>query len=112
ASSLPHQATYSYRSVELRCSEDQGIGDVMRVAVVGSGPAGISCSRALTRRGIKVTILDVGEELDSERQKIVKELSSTSPDKWDPQGVRAITENATVANRAIPKKLVFGSDYL
>ena len=111
-SSLPHQAASSYRSVELHSREDQGIGDVMRVAVVGSGPAGISCSRALTRRGIKVTILDVGEELDAERQKIVKELSSTSPDKWDPQSVRAITENATVANRAIPKKLVFGSDYL
>jgi choline dehydrogenase-like flavoprotein len=59
-----------------------------------------------------VTILDVGEELDDKRRAIVKYLAGTSPTKWDAQSVRIITENATLGSRSIPKKLVFGSDYL
>ena len=46
----------------------------MNVAVIGSGPASISCVSALIERGIKITIIDVGETLDSERKKLVESI--------------------------------------
>jgi len=37
-----------------------------RIAIVGSGLAGISAAKALKKRGIKPTILDVGYEIEEE----------------------------------------------
>ena len=83
----------------------------MHAAVVGSGPAGTACARALMRRGVKVTLLDVGDDLDPGRQALVSELSQCSPSQWAPEKVAVATDNPTIESRAIPRKLLFGSDY-
>ena len=46
----------------------------MKVAVIGSGVAGVSAARALIARGLAVTILDVGETLDVQRRAVVDRL--------------------------------------
>jgi choline dehydrogenase-like flavoprotein len=84
----------------------------MRIAVVGSGPGGIACTKALIRRGFAVTLFDVGERLDDLRQSMVQKLRVLPPAQWDRRIVDSLTENPTIKTRPIPKKLVFGSDYL
>jgi ferredoxin len=84
----------------------------MDVAVIGSGVAGVFAARALAARGSKVTILDVGETLDSERQKVVTELHALDARAW-PLAQRAlISANPTMDGDELPKKMHFGSDYI
>ncbi|MBT6439767.1 MAG: GMC family oxidoreductase [Flavobacteriales bacterium] len=83
----------------------------MHVAVVGSGPAGYFCAKALSARGIKVTILDVGKELKAERQDQVNMLAATPRNQWPPEIARILSENPTISSKGLPRKLLFGSDY-
>lgn len=70
--------------------------------VIGSGPAGISAALALLERGCKVTMLDVGLELEKEREQLI-EMAEKDPLQW--RGFRH------TLNRADPIKLSYGSDF-
>lgn len=83
----------------------------MHVAVVGSGPAGYFCAKALSERGVRVTILDVGKELDVQRRDQVAMLAETPRDQWQPEMIRALSENPMVTAKGVPRKLLFGSDF-
>ena len=50
--------------------------------VIGSGPAGVSCAHALLCKGLEVTMLDSGLELEAERVKILEKLSSVEIENW------------------------------
>ncbi len=82
----------------------------MRIAVIGSGPAGLACAKALIRRGLTPTLLDVGETLPQQNQAIVDRMARLGPAQWSETDREAVMENATIAER-VPKKLVFGSDF-
>jgi hypothetical protein len=84
----------------------------MDVAVIGSGLAGVFAARALAARGLKVTMLDVGETLDSRRTAIVAKLRELEPQAWPPTDRDLIAANATVGGDELPKKMHFGSDYI
>ena len=83
----------------------------MHVAVVGSGPAGVACAKALVRRGVRVTVLDVGETLEPERQAAVERLRRRPPGEWGGPDLQTIVQDPTREGRAIPRKLVFGSEF-
>jgi ferredoxin len=82
----------------------------MRVAVIGSGPAGFACARALIRRGCIPTVLDAGETLPSERQTVIERMAAVTPADWSAQDRDLITENPYIASGRL-KKMVFGSDF-
>jgi choline dehydrogenase-like flavoprotein len=82
------------------------------VAVVGSGLSAIGAIKALRQRGIRPTVLDWGERLDSGRSCMVEALASKPPQEWTAQERDLLNHNPTVEDgSAIPRKLVFGSDY-
>lgn len=83
-----------------------------RIAVIGSGPAGIACAKALVRRGVEVVLFDGGLELDQDRQAMVSRLAGSTPDQWARDDVARFTCNDTAGENGLPKKLVFGSDYI
>lgn len=83
-----------------------------RVAVVGSGPAGIACARALLRRGVAVEMIDVGERLSPEAAALKQRLSSLAPERWHKADVAAATDNPTMSGTGFPQKYLFGSDQL
>jgi choline dehydrogenase-like flavoprotein len=84
----------------------------MDIAVIGSGLAGVFAARTLAARGLKVTVLDVGETLDARRTAIVARLRELEPEAW-PTADRDLTAtNATVGGGELPKKMHFGSDYI
>lgn len=84
----------------------------MKVAVIGSGLAAISVLKILSERGIKPTVLDVGENLDTTKKAIVDRLASLEPEAWDSADRESIAENPSLNDPDTgPRKLAFGSDY-
>lgn len=81
------------------------------IYVAGSGPAGVSCAYALLSLGLEVTMLDVGIELESERTKIVEQLSGTNPENWDRNLIKIIKGNTVANTSGTFSKGVYGSNF-
>lgn len=77
--------------------------------VVGSGPAGIACARALAERGHEVTILDAGHGPDEDMARKYASLSSGSPVEWDAELVEELRAEFQVSRDDLPPKPVLGS---
>lgn len=84
----------------------------MRVAVIGSGPAGFHATRALLERGAQVTVIDAGETLPPERQQLMDTLASMDHRDWPAELVDRARSNPTIGGGGLPKKLLFGSDHI
>jgi len=79
--------------------------------VIGSGPAGVACAKALLARGATVLMLDAGLELEADRARIVRQFADAKPSAW-PDGDRARLKGDLAAGaKGIPLKLAFGSDF-
>ncbi len=78
--------------------------------VIGSGPAGVACAKALRARGAEVLMLDAGLELEPDRARLVRHLAATKPSAWTSRDLAALkgTINANANDIA---KLIFGSDF-
>ena len=79
--------------------------------VVGSGPAGISCARALVKAGLPVTLLDAGLKLEDDRQAAVQKLAESAPEGWDPVVVRSLKAGLSASAKGVQVKKIFGSDF-
>ena len=77
--------------------------------VIGSGPAGIAAASALLAAGQPVVMLDVGYELEPERQQQLSQFQ-TPPHHWDPKATDRVFRNGMAASSSgIPEKTVYGS---
>jgi UDP-N-acetylmuramoylalanine-D-glutamate ligase len=75
------------------------------VVVVGSGLSAIGAIKALISNGIKPTVLDVGESLDSERTNRMYQLAQTDPSQWTPEDRDFFNKsNILKKGSSIPKK--------
>ena len=81
------------------------------IYIVGSGPAGVSCAHALLCKGLEVTMLDSGLELENERGKILEKLSGTKPENWDLDLINTIKGNTVASTSGSFVKGVYGSDF-
>ncbi|MGO9917389.1 MAG: GMC oxidoreductase [Isosphaeraceae bacterium] len=81
------------------------------VLVVGSGPAGVSGAKALLRQGRRVTMIDVGLNLEPARRALLDRIASREVEAWDPIEVAALKGHQPHDARGIQVKLAFGSDY-
>src|SRR6266478_4232686 len=82
-----------------------------RWVVIGSGPAGVACAKALLDRGKKVQMLDSGLSLESERMELVERLKSSRPEVWNTADVAAFKAGIDAGISGLPQKLVYGSDF-
>jgi choline dehydrogenase-like flavoprotein len=82
-----------------------------RVAIIGSGAAGVACAKALTRRGIDVTVFDGGERLEPEIEEVRRRMAGQRVAQWNAADVRLLQDKMQATVRGLPKKLTFGSDY-
>ncbi|MEI8341946.1 MAG: GMC oxidoreductase [Verrucomicrobiota bacterium] len=82
-----------------------------KYVVVGSGPAAIAAAKGIIAQGHKVTILDVGTRLDTQRQEVVDRMSLETPEAWNPDDVATISGNRVATQEAIHSKKVFGSAF-
>ena len=82
----------------------------MDYIVIGSGPAGVSSAWALVKQGLKVTMLDVGEELEADKADLRDKLANTSPQQWQTQDIETYT-NARLSKK-VDTISPFGSTFL
>ena len=85
--------------------------DVDLCYVIGSGPAGVACAKALLDQGRQVTMLDAGVTLEPERLGLVEALKGRLPGKWTPGDLAAYQAGMNPDVGGVPLKLVFGSDF-
>ena len=79
--------------------------------VIGSGPAGVACAKALLARGARVLMLDAGIELETDRAQNVRQLAQTKPASWTAPQLNALKGDLTVTAKGLSLKKVFGSDF-
>jgi choline dehydrogenase-like flavoprotein len=79
--------------------------------VIGSGPAGVACAKALLARGVTVLMLDAGIGLEPDREKIVSDCAAKKPCEWNPAQLAALKGGMAADATGVPLKLLFGSDF-
>ena len=82
--------------------------------IIGSGAAAAGAALALSHReNLKITVIDIGLQLETDREQLVAALASSSPDDWDEQTVELISKQPVASRKSdgVPEKRVFGSDY-
>jgi choline dehydrogenase-like flavoprotein len=57
-------------------------------------------------------MIDVAERLPQKRQAAVDRMAAVAPEAWDAADRALVTENRTLAAAGVPRKMVFGSDYV
>jgi ferredoxin len=80
-------------------------------AIVGSGPAGLWCAKALIARGYQVTVFDIGERLPGDIEGIKAKLAATPKSAWPKDLIERLGATSVGPTWKIPRKLAFGSDY-
>ena len=83
----------------------------MKCLVVGSGPAGASAASTLLQGGHSVTMLDIGIQLEPDRQLLVGALAAGNPATWDKHLLDQLRQPTTAGIGGLPQKLVYGSDF-
>jgi choline dehydrogenase-like flavoprotein len=84
----------------------------MRVAVIGSGVAGLAVVHALNKRGLTVTMLDVAETLDDKRLAVIAKLKDLPTSEWPRESRELLSGESDFDAHDLPSKLHFGSDYI
>jgi len=67
----------------------------VKVVVVGSGLSAVGALKAIIKAGIKPVVIDVGRQLDPERQKIKLRMSMIQPMNWSDDDVKSLASNFT-----------------
>jgi choline dehydrogenase-like flavoprotein len=84
---------------------------VNEFCIIGSGPSAVSAAVALTRRNLKVVMLDAGISLDSARQAVVAEMGEQSPDVWRTEQLASVKNGVNASSNGIPLKRLYGSEF-
>ena len=79
--------------------------------VIGSGPSGVAAAWALLAQGHLVTLVDVGLKLEPERQLLVDQFASQSPEGWNRETLAPFSEGADADAKGLALKRLFGSDF-
>src|SRR6266478_6654487 len=79
--------------------------------VVGSGPAGVACARALLDRGLEVRMLDAGLTLEPERLALVQRIKERAPEEWAGADLAAYRAGMNPDAHGVAVKLAYGSDF-
>ena len=81
--------------------------------IIGSGPAAAGAALALSRReDLEITVIDVGLQLEADRQQVVDLLASSDPAQWEASWADSVSEQPVDSNtRGVPEKRLYGSDY-
>jgi len=88
-----------------------GVKDKFMHCVIGSGPAGVACAKALLARGATVLMLDAGLELEPDRARIVRQFADAKPATWQRDDLAQLKGDLAAGAKGIPLKLAFGSDF-
>lgn len=78
--------------------------------VIGSGPSAVSAAYALAGKGERVTVVDAGYSLETERRNRVALLAERDPGDWGDEAA-IFYENVEFGAGGVKEKKLFGSDF-
>ncbi len=86
----------------------------MDIVIVGSGPSAAAAALALEGvREAKITVLDLGTQLESGRQAARTAMANTSPDQWRSEDVELISAPPKAGSFGrLPTKQIYGSNFV
>ena len=81
--------------------------------IIGSGAAAAGVALALSHReNLAITVIDIGLQLEDDREQLIEALASSSPEEWDEHTIELASRQPIAArNSMVPEKRIFGSDY-
>jgi len=79
------------------------------IIVIGSGPAGVSVTKALLKRGLKVTMLDVGRTLENSTKIEIASLKTKS--SLSEEDMKNIRGDVKAGIKGVDEKKIFGSSF-
>ena len=79
--------------------------------VVGSGPSGVACARALLDQGATVLMVDTGVTLEPARAERLAAMSAKAAAQWSAEDLAFIREGTHASSAGIPLKRLYGSDF-
>lgn len=82
------------------------------IAIIGSGLTSLVATKRLLEKNMNVTIIDVGRVLPTEINNYVLNASRYEPSEWSKDLRNKLTKNNTIKSLNIPKKLLFGSEFV
>jgi choline dehydrogenase-like flavoprotein len=85
----------------------------LEIVIVGSGPSAAAAALALEAAAdIKITVLDLGGELESERASARSAMANTSQDRWEAGHVALLSAPPKpTALGKLPTKQIYGSNF-
>jgi choline dehydrogenase-like flavoprotein len=89
------------------------LGGSVEVVIVGSGPSAAAAAFALEgNREVTITVLDLGQELESERISARAAMADTTPDRWSREHVEFLSAPPKPSSLGrLPTKQIYGSNY-
>jgi ferredoxin len=66
---------------------------------------------AFRRLGVPFEVVDVGYDLEAERESMAQTLSREEPSSWSPDAVKHLFPPAVTSANGVEKRLAFGSDF-
>lgn len=81
--------------------------------IIGSGAAAAGAALALSqRKDLAIKVIDIGLQLETDRQRFVSVMASSAPDEWEADVKEYVSKQPVASGaRGVPEKLVFGSNY-
>jgi choline dehydrogenase-like flavoprotein len=81
------------------------------VLLIGTGPAATAAVMALRRLGVGVEVLDVGYDLEPERERAVAALAARDPERWQVEEAAPLFPAPAASAQGVRKRFAFGSDF-
>ena len=79
--------------------------------IVGTGPTALAAAMALRRAGATFEVVDVGFDLEPEREAAVHQLAEQEPTAWPPQQLGHLFPPPKTSTKGVEKRYLFGSDF-
>ena len=81
------------------------------IIVIGSGPAGISSSKALIEKNKKVLLIDVGFEIENDFREMKNKLSKKEPGNWSSEDKKLVLDSINFNLQGADTKKLYCSDF-
>ena len=70
-----------------------------KIAIIGSGLSAVSAAKTLINKGIKPSIIDVGDVLDSEKETLINKMKVANSSEWASDDINSISHNPSLLKK-------------
>src|SRR5262249_29506088 len=79
--------------------------------IIGTGPSAVAAAMALRQRGASFEVVDVGTDLEPDRERQAHELARQEPGEWSDESKQFLFPPPKTSTKGVEKRFSFGSDF-